>query len=90
VGLLLLRSGRVATCSVVNENMDGRLLKRDWSRRRIAASWTEEGGGCFTQDNDPKRKSREVQSWLHNHGIRMLDIRIFLASPGDNSPSRPV
>jgi hypothetical protein len=28
----------------------------------------------FLQDNDPKHKSREVQTWLHNKGIACIDF----------------
>ena len=32
------------------------------------------GQWYFLQDNDPKHKSREVQTWLHNHGITCIDF----------------
>ena len=34
----------------------------------------ESGEWWLLQDNDPKHKSKEVQTWLHNHGVSVLDF----------------
>jgi hypothetical protein len=64
---------------VFNENMDAKLLKRIFDSGHLLESAEDRGlmdGGewWLVQDNDPKHKSREVQRWLHNHGISLLDF----------------
>lgn len=64
---------------VFNENMDAKLLKRIFESGHLLESAEDRGlmdGGewWLLQDNDPKHKSKEVQNWLHNHGISLLDF----------------
>jgi hypothetical protein len=64
---------------VFNENMDGKLLKRIFESGHLLESAEDrglmDGGGWWLlQDNDPKHKSKEVQTWLHNHGVSVLDF----------------
>lgn len=64
---------------VFNENMDAALLKRIFASGHLLESAEDRGlmeGGewWLLQDNDPKHKSKEVQTWLHNHGVSLLDF----------------
>ena len=69
----------VGYCYIFNENMDAKLLKRIFSSGHLIESAEDrglmnEGQWWFLQDNDPKHKSKEVQKWLHDHGISCIDF----------------
>jgi transposase len=64
---------------IFNENLDAKLLKSILSTHLIPSAqllfpqdppqqW------WLLQDNDPKHRSREIRSWLHNHGTTCLDF----------------
>jgi hypothetical protein len=74
--------GRVARHLVTfNQNMDAKLLKKIFTEGHLLESAEDRGlmeplgrQWWFLQDNDPKHKSREVQTWLHNKGIACIDF----------------
>jgi hypothetical protein len=65
---------------VFNQMLDAKLLKRIFNEGHLIASADLHDLGAggvqwrLLQDNDPKHKSREVQTWLHNNGISCVDF----------------
>jgi hypothetical protein len=75
---------------VFNQNMDAKLLKKIFAEGHLLESAEDRGlmesrgrQWCFLQDNDPERKSLEVQTWLHNKGISCIG---FPPYPPDLNP----
>jgi hypothetical protein len=61
--------------------MDAKLLKKIFAEGHLLESAEDRGlmeplgrQWWFLQDNDPKHKSREVQTWVHNKGIACIDF----------------
>jgi hypothetical protein len=59
--------------------LDAKSLKRIFNEGHLIESAEDNGSmdghaWWFLQDNDPKHKSREVQTWLHNKGILLIDF----------------
>jgi hypothetical protein len=66
---------------IFNQNMNAKLLKKIFAEGHLLESAEDRGlmeplgrQWWFLQDNDPKHKSREVQTWLHNKGIACIDF----------------
>jgi hypothetical protein len=63
---------------VFNQMLDAKLLKRIFNGGHLIESAENNGsmdgnGWWLQQDNGPKHKSREVQTWLHNNGIPLIE-----------------
>ena len=66
-------------CEMYEGKLDGKSLKRLLDRTLVqtAAEYYDLEHGeqwWFVHDNSRPFKSREVQNWLHNHGVSMLDF----------------
>jgi transposase len=69
-------------CYIFNENMDGKLLKKILGSHLVESAelhFEQDPPELWRllQDNDPKHKSVLVRTWLHNHGISMLDFPAY-------------
>jgi hypothetical protein len=66
-------------CYIFNENMDARLLQRILGTHLLESAelhYEQDPPELWwlLQDNDPKHKSVLIRTWLHNHGIHVLDF----------------
>jgi transposase len=64
---------------IFNETLDKKLLRKIFNDGHLLQSaedrgLVDQGEWWFVQDNDPKHRSAEVQTWLFNHGITSLDF----------------